>query len=319
MPQPAHGRTAYLTDVDYPRHFFRETMPVWMASVCTALGQRAPNLTQPYTWLELGCSSGLATVVAAATNPLGRFIGIDHNAQSIAQARALAQAAGVPNAEFHCLDFHDALQVDAALPPCDFIVSHGVYSWVPPAVRTAMQRIVAERLRPGGVLYLAYLTQPGSAGFDAARRLMQMATRQHPGSSADQARAGIALLRQMEQAGAGYFVDHPHALRPVPEATALDDAGAAYFAHDFLNPCRDALHVADVMADLAAADCTYVGSATPYENLDMASLPLARCRCCNNCNARVPTRRWWKPSRTCAATRRTAPTCTSAATRTATP
>ena len=78
---------AYLADVPYPGHFFRETLPVWMTSLLTALGRRTPDLSQPYTWLELGCGTGLGAAVAAATNPLGRFVGVDLNDEAIAQAR----------------------------------------------------------------------------------------------------------------------------------------------------------------------------------------------------------------------------------------
>ncbi|MFJ5483657.1 class I SAM-dependent methyltransferase [Pectobacterium actinidiae] len=266
--------SGYITDVEYPRHFFRETMPVWLASVCTALGRRAPDLTRPYTWLDLGCGSGLGTVVAAATNPLGRFIGVDVHPESIARARVLAQAAGIANASFHCLSFDQVLETtEALIPACDFIVSQGVYSWLPPLQRQAVQRLAAQRLQPGGILHLAYLSHPGSASFASAQRLMRMVADGQPGGSADKMRAGIDLLRDMAQSGAGYFLDNPHALRSVPKTGPLAKAEVAYFAHDYLNTHRDALHVADVMADFAAVDCEYAGSAAPYENIETASLP----------------------------------------------
>ncbi|GAA5236648.1 methyltransferase domain-containing protein [Verticiella sediminum] len=264
----------YVADVEYPRHFFRETMPLWLTSVTTALGRRAPDLTAPYTWLELGCGSGLGAVLAAATNPLGRFIGIDFNPDAIEHARALAEAAGVANAQFLALGFEQALDTsEQALPPCDFIVVHGVYSWIAPTQRRAIQALVRQRLKPGGILYLNYLSQPGSASFAAAQRMMYLHTQGLAGSAARKAREAVALLHDMADAGLGYFQDFPNALANIPAADALDEAGAAYHAHDYLNRHWEALHVSDVMQDFAAADCEFVGSAAPYENIDNASLP----------------------------------------------
>ncbi|KAF1019933.1 MAG: putative protein RP789 [Paracidovorax wautersii] len=260
--------SAYLTDVDYPRHFHRETMPVWLASVMTALGRRALDLARPYVWLELGCGSGLNAVIAAAANPRGQFIGIDFNERAIAQAQALAAAAGIGNVRFHVMRFDG----DASLLPlCDFIVCHGVYSWVAPAERQAIQRIVASRLKPAGLLYLAYMSQPGASAFAAAQRFMRLATARQAGDSAQRATAGLALLQRMAQGGAGYFVEHPAALREVERMAAQGNAD--YLAHELLNAHWDALHVADVMQDMDTADCDYAGSALPLDNIDAVSLP----------------------------------------------
>ncbi|MDR2689138.1 MAG: methyltransferase regulatory domain-containing protein [Azoarcus sp.] len=259
----------YLVDIPYPNHFFRETMPVWMSAILTALGRRTPDLTRPYVWLELGCGAGLGVVVAAATNPLGCFIGVDLNDEAIAQAWELARDAGIGNASFHGMDFGQAL-LGNRLPPCDFIVAHGLYSWIAPDTRAVLRRIVAQKLNPGGIVCVSYLCHPGSVSFDCARRLMHRITRQQAGGSVGKARAGMAFLQRMARAGAGYFQDYPGVL---PEERPLDDARAALFAHDYLNTYRDVLHVADVMTDFAAAGCEYAGSAAPYENIDMASLP----------------------------------------------
>jgi SAM-dependent methyltransferase len=269
MTPPAPG---YLADIPYPDHFFRETMPVWMSAILTALGRRTPDLTQAYTWLELGCGTGLGVAVAAATNPLGRFIGVDLNGEAIAQARELAREAGIGNARFHDMDFAQALSAagDERLPPCDFIVAHGLYSWIAPDARAALWRVVAQKLKPGGLLCVSYLCHPGSASFDCACRFMRRITHRPADGSAGRARAGMAFLQRMARAGAGYFQDYPDAL---PGDRPLDDAHAALYAHDYLNECRGVLHVADVMADFAAAGCEYAGSAAPYENIDTASLP----------------------------------------------
>ena len=43
----------------------------------------------------------------------------------------------------------------------DYIVCHGVYSWVPPSVRDAILRISAHNLAEGGIAYVSYNVYPG--------------------------------------------------------------------------------------------------------------------------------------------------------------
>ena len=263
--------TGYITEVVYPDHFHRETMPVWLVSALQALGRRAPDLSGRYTWLDLGCGTGVSTLVAAAANPGGRFIGVDFNAAGIAQARALAQASGIYNVDFIESSFDTLLEGGGPLlPPCDFIVSHGVYSWVGPRARQAMHGLVGAALRPGGVFYVSYITHPGAASFGAAQRMLSLLARGAPGTPQDKALLGVAWLKRMAEGGAGYFTEHASAAR---EVARLGEMDAAYLAHEFLNHDWEAFHVGDVMAAMEAAGCEYAGSASLLENIDALSIP----------------------------------------------
>ncbi len=262
---------AYVCDAIYPDFFHRETTPLWLASAATALGRRAPDLERPYTWMELGCGAGLGTALTAAANPGGQFIGVDFNAAHIALAQARAQAAGLGNVRFLQDDFLRMAQAPAADgPDCDFIVLHGVYSWVSGEVRQAISDIVRHRLKPGGLLYLAYMSHPGPSAFAAAQRTMRLHAQLAPAPSEAQATAALQFLRDLAQAGAGYFGAHPDMAGQL-DRMAREPAG--YLAHEFLNAHWQPLHVADVMAECAHAGCSYIGSATLLENIDAMSIP----------------------------------------------
>ena len=151
----------YLTETPYPDYFHPEMMPVWLNSALQALGYQHPDLSRAYTWCELGCGTGISTIVAAASNPNGRFIGVDINADAIQQARSLAERIGLHNVQFMASSFEQLAQGDSeSLPACDYIVCHGVYSWVSHANRLWIQQIVRQHLKPAGVAYLAYMSQP---------------------------------------------------------------------------------------------------------------------------------------------------------------
>jgi len=257
--------------VAYPDHFHREVMPVWLASTLQALGRRWPDIGKPYVWLDLGCGTGISTLIAAATNPLGRFIGVDFNAGEIAEARQLAERAGVGNAVFLQASFDQLLDdPEHGLPECDFIVMHGVYSWIDADMRQAVHRVVQQRLRPGGVFYVSYITHPGTASFSAAQRMLRLVAQATAGSTDDRIKHGVAWLKRLADHGAGYFTEHAPASREVSRLDAMDPA---YLAHEFLNPEWQAFHVSDVIASMDAIGCDYAGSASLLENIDALSIP----------------------------------------------
>lgn len=262
----------YITDVAYPVHFHREVMPIWLVSTLQALGRCAPDIRKNYTWLELGCSSGLSVLMAAAANPLGHFIGVDFSAREIQKARRMAERARLRNVEFVCQNLQEYAKQAASKmqPDCDFIVTHGVYSWISEANQQAVRHIVAKRLKPGGVSYLAYMSHPGSVSFAAAQKLMRMVSQQVVGDSAHKAQAGMNVLKNLALHGAGYFIEHPAIQREMERAHRMDPA---YMAHEFLNEEWHSLHVSDVIQDFAIAGCEYAGSASLLDNIDAVSIP----------------------------------------------
>jgi SAM-dependent methyltransferase len=54
----------------------------------------------------------------------------------------------------------------------DYILSHGVYSWIPPRARTALLACVRRALAPAGIAYVSYNAYPGSYMRDMARDIL---------------------------------------------------------------------------------------------------------------------------------------------------
>ena len=83
--------------------------------------------------LELGCASGGNLIPMALTFPDSRFVGIDLSREQIADGQKTVEALGLTNIELRHLSI---LDVDDSFGPFDYIVCHGVYSWVPETSRT---------------------------------------------------------------------------------------------------------------------------------------------------------------------------------------
>src|SRR5262249_35555116 len=144
-------------ELPYTRNPFYSTHPDCLAAVALLHGLQPPPVTCCRV-LELGCASAGNLAPMAQGLPDSQFVGIDLSPRQIAQGQELVAAAGLQNIELHALSI---LDVNASLGPFDYIISHGVYSWVPPVVQDKILQICADHLTPNGLAYVSYNTYPG--------------------------------------------------------------------------------------------------------------------------------------------------------------
>lgn len=121
--------------------------------------------------LELGCGDGANALAMAHTLPAARVIALDASPSSVARGRALRETAGIQNAELLTTDLGDLENIEA-LGPFDYIVAHGVYSWIPPGLRGALLECCRRYLSPHGIAYVSYNAYPGSYLRDMARDIL---------------------------------------------------------------------------------------------------------------------------------------------------
>ena len=256
----------YHFGIKYPDIFHRELTPLWLVTTTEALGFRPPEIaSEPFVWCELGCGPGFGLVVAAASNPRGHFIGVDINPEHMALAKDLALRVGLCNVEFHLADFATWSE-RSELTQCDFIVSHGVFSWISAEKQQAVLKIIERCLKPMGLCYLGYMSHPGASPMMS---IQQMLLGYDDGSPNGMAR-GFEVLSALAAGGAGQFVEVP-SLRE--QLGRWQEQPSGYLAHEFLNRHWRPLHAAEVIEAMQSVGCDYLGSAAPIENIDAVSLP----------------------------------------------
>src|ERR1700732_4664362 len=135
----------YAADIPYLRDFKPMLAPAWLDHVALVAGVEPPARTDGFAWCDLGCGQGVTAAILAATHPNGTFHGLDALPGHIAHATGLAAEAEAPNAHFHAADFAAALALP--LPRFDYIVAHGVYSWVDRPVRAQLRQFIDRNLR----------------------------------------------------------------------------------------------------------------------------------------------------------------------------
>jgi 2-polyprenyl-3-methyl-5-hydroxy-6-metoxy-1,4-benzoquinol methylase/methyltransferase-like protein len=167
---------------------FQRLQPSRMAANAVLLGLRAPEVTTART-LEIGCASGGHIIPLAATFPRAKFVGVDVSTAQIADAHSRADRLRLENITFHARSVTD---IDGSWGEFDFIICHGVYSWVPDAVREAIMHVCAERLTPDGIAAISFNVLPGWRVFQAVRDTMVL----HAGCEVDH-EVRSARTRQM--------------------------------------------------------------------------------------------------------------------------
>ncbi|MBN1656884.1 MAG: methyltransferase regulatory domain-containing protein [Anaerolineae bacterium] len=185
--------------VPYPALSYTPTHPDRLAIMARLMGMRPAPVGQCRV-LELGCAVGGNLIPMAYGLPGSLFLGIDNSARQVAEAQEAAAALGLENVAFQHLDIMD---VTAKLGEFDYIIAHGVYSWVPDAVRYKILEICRENLAPDGVAYISYNTYPGWHMVRIVRDMLLYHTRHtaDPMERADQARAVLGFFAQGAAAG----------------------------------------------------------------------------------------------------------------------
>jgi len=251
----------YVTEVLYTEHFFRELSPAWLNYVAVISGCHPRPLSPGFTYLELGCGLGHSVGLLAGAYPQGRFYGVDFNPAHIDSACRFVANASIGNVEFIERGFNDLTAQD--VPECDFIVLHGVYAWVSAEVRAGIQRVIRERLKPGGIVYNSYNCLPGWAADSPLQKLVLETSRHMPGDATQRTQAALKSVEELVGAKFTYFAGNPAAGKL---AAKMADRNANYLAHEFLNEHWTPFYSTDVADEMAKAKLNFAGSATLSEN-----------------------------------------------------
>jgi SAM-dependent methyltransferase/methyltransferase-like protein len=180
--------------VAYPGHAFSYAHPDRLATIASLHGMK-PAAVAACRTLELGCGTGGNIIPAAYQNPGSEFVGIDLSAHGIEQGRAVVAAVGLRNID---LRHGSIMDIDAGFGQFDYIIAHGVYSWVPEAVREKILAVFREHLAPHGVAFVSYNSHPGSHLRNMVRDMMIYHTRgiADPKEKLRQARAILSFLAE---------------------------------------------------------------------------------------------------------------------------
>lgn len=239
--------------VDYAGGAATATHPRSLAAIGSLHGLE-PAPVESARVLELGCGDGVNLIAMAYQLPAARFVGIDLAAAPIQRGRTLAAELALDHVELRVMDIVAAA---SQLDQFDYIIAHGVWSWVPERVREALLAACGSLLAPSGIAFVSYLALPGNQLRDVLRQFLLRAD-----DPAAPPAARIARARELARALGGrvdstdYF---QQALRRA--ARELDEWPDGSLFHDLLASINAAERVSDFAVRAAGHGLAFLGEA----------------------------------------------------------
>ena len=175
----------------YPGSPFSQTHPDRLATTARSVRTRGGS-PERCRVLELGCGDGGNLIPMAYVLPESTFLGLDAAGSAIAQGKEQIAALGLTNVTLLHADLLEA----SNLGTFDYVIAHGLYSWVPPPVQERILAIASEALAPNGVAYVSYNALPGCHVRNAMREMMRWHVRgiEDPAERISQARGLVRFL-----------------------------------------------------------------------------------------------------------------------------
>jgi SAM-dependent methyltransferase len=256
--------TAY-DEVSYPGYPLPQTHPAHLAAIARLHGVRAASPATARV-LELGCGDGGNLLPLALSYPAGRFVGIDLAPTAIDRAEQFRNELGLANVTFRAADVRDG---PADLGEFDYIIAHGLFSWVPEPVRLAVLALGRDRLAPDGGAYISYNARPGGHVRRMLREILQFHVQDipDPRQKIEQARALVGFLAAAPS--------KPGTLTEVFQTAVLKgllDRDPAVLFHDDLAAVNEPYSIADFMALAQDHGLAFLGEAD-YHELETRSFP----------------------------------------------
>ena len=161
------------SELGYKSMPFPYTTPATLEAYAALVGVSAPN-PKTARVLELGATYGGNIISQALFNPDATFVGIELSQEQVEKGNEVIANAGLTNVS---LIQSDIASIGSEIGTFDYIIAHGVYSWVDDGVKDALLRLIDEHLAEDGIAYISYNTYPGWHTMDEVRQLMMFSNR----------------------------------------------------------------------------------------------------------------------------------------------
>jgi SAM-dependent methyltransferase len=183
-------------------------------------------------------------------------VGIDLSPVQINQGRQRIAALGLTNVELMQADIG---QIDlAASGQFDFVVCHGVYSWVPESVQQVILSAFRTLLAPEGVGYISYNVYPGWKAKEIIRdaMLLRGGAMTTPSEKVSYARGMIDFLGEVAPADSVLA-------KALSDYKAQGDSKDYYLLHEELETFNSPCYLLEMVAQSQAHGLVYLADAAP--------------------------------------------------------
>ncbi|HEY1956931.1 MAG TPA: class I SAM-dependent methyltransferase [Polyangiaceae bacterium] len=231
--------------VPYTNHAYAESHPDRLA-VVARLNRFEPPALESARVLEIACGRGGNLIPMAAGMPRATFVGADRSTRQIEEASAVARATGLEHVTFRAADF----ETIAPSEPFDYVIAHGLWSWISLDARRALFRVIASVLAPHGIAYVSFNVLPGWYERLAARDYLRAFATP---ATAKKALGDLIALVWPEEAA------YKASLARV--AARIAETDEAYVTHEYFSSAHHPATVGEFLDEAGAAGLRYLGDA----------------------------------------------------------
>lgn len=252
----------------YPNLAFPQTHPLRSATIARLFGMETPPPSRSRI-LELGCGPGGNLIAMGVELPDAELVGIDLSKRHIEQGQAAIAATGIKNV---ILRQADVTTLGDSLGQFDYVIAHGLYSWLPDSIRQQLPEICRRHLKPSGVAYISYNCNPGWRIRSILRDMMLFHTARIEGAQNKVAQARAVL--DFIVASASEKSTYATLLRD--EAALLRQQQDGYIFHEYLENNNHPVHFYEFVEHVDSAGLKYLAEASVRSMLDSFLSPEAQ-------------------------------------------
>lgn len=215
----------------YKSNPFNYTIPALLEAYGRLYGL-TPKDSRKARVLELGSSFGGNIITQALYNPESEFIGIDLTAEQVKEGNEVIEKIGLRNIK---LLEKNILEINEDFGKFDYIIVHGVFSWVPDIVKEKIVKICNENLTEEGIAYISYNTYPGWKEPDKVREMMIYANKYFPdfslGDKTQRGKAFISIVADQMKSYTDIAEKKGDFIKQIEEILKMQDY---YVGHEYL-------------------------------------------------------------------------------------
>lgn len=239
----------------YKSNPFNYTVPALLEANGKLYGL-TPKDSRKARVLELGSSFGGNIITQALYNPEAEYVGIDLTAEQVRKGNEIIQKIGLTNIK---LIEKNILDVNEDFGKFDYIIVHGVFSWVPENVKDKIIKICNENLNEEGIAYISYNTYPGWKEPDKIREMMIYANKYFPeislGDKNQRGKAFISIVAEQMKLYEDIVEKKGDFIKQIEELLEMQDY---YVAHEYLESFNHPLYLNEFVDLIKKENLQYI-------------------------------------------------------------
>ena len=239
----------------YKSNPFNYTIPALLEAQGKLFGL-TPKDSRKARILELGSSFGGNLITQALYNPEAEFVGVDLTAEQVKKGNEVIEKIGLKNIK---LIEKNILDVNEDFGKFDYIIVHGVFSWVPKDVQDKIVKICNENLNEEGIGYISYNTYPGWKEPDKIREMMIYANKYFPdislGDKNQRGKVFISIVAEQMKSYKDIAEKKGDFIKQIEEVIRMQDY---YVAHEYLENFNHPLYLNEFVDLIKKENLQYI-------------------------------------------------------------